>query len=232
MLGLAPISTTNKSDVIAEQLIDFINLNKYEAGDQLPSERELMEALGVGRSSVREAVRKLEAKNIIQIKRGAGTFLCRQVSKDEVLVPINIKPDRDSLIFALDIRRGLESEAAMIAASRGTDEAIAYIEECLVAMEHAHQIHGSAREEDAVFHRSIYLATGNPLFEQLISGMRGPFQSFFSKPYDRQDFGQRSFPLHRELYEAIAKRDPELSRITTLKLLDCVERDILEMAPA
>ena len=63
--------------------------------------------------------------------------------------------------------------------------------------------------EDLAFHLAIYDATHNPLFRQLLAQMREAFESFWDKPFDRADFARRSFPFHRELFEAIAARDDE-----------------------
>jgi DNA-binding FadR family transcriptional regulator len=60
--------------------------------------------------------------------------------------------------------------------------------------------------------------------------MREAFESFWDQPFERPDFARRSFPFHRELYDAIAARDPERARLKTLAILDIVEEDIKEMS--
>ena len=82
------------------------------------------------------------------------------------------------------------------------------IEARLVEMERVHRAEGTAGPEDLAFHLSIYDASRNPLFGQLLSQMRGAFASFWAKPFDRSDFARRSFPLHRPLFEAIARHIP------------------------
>ncbi|WP_422377708.1 FadR/GntR family transcriptional regulator [Roseibium sp.] len=229
MHELQPVPAKSKLEAVVDRLVDFISSNRYSAGDRLPSERELMDALGVGRSSVREAVRKLEALNALEIRHGAGTFVRRTIQPGEILVPLAIGEERGALLLALDLRRALESEAAALAAVRGSDADIANIEEKLLAMEAVHQAKGAALEEDEAFHRSIYEAAQNPLFEQIISNMRGPFLKFFSNAVKSTRIGESSFPLHRELYQAIADRDPERSRAKTVELLDLVEQDLRMM---
>lgn len=228
--GLKRIPTASKSDAVVDQLLQFFQTKAYSEGDRLPSEFELMDALGVGRSSIREAVRKLQAINVLEVRRGSGTFLRRIAMPDEILVPLAIGQERESLLSALDIRRGLEPEAAALACIRGSDQDLNAIREALEEMERVHTETGAAVDEDLAFHLSIYQATGNAMFEQLIAGMRGPFVRFFAQPFDREDFGSRSFPLHRELYEAIAKRDVERSRAKSIELLSFVELDIREMS--
>ena len=60
--------------------------------------------------------------------------------------------------------------------------------------------------------------------------MRGAFASFWAKPFDRSDFAARSFPLHRPLFEAIAKHDADMARRHTLAILAIVEEDIIRMS--
>lgn len=226
MHDLEPVPAKSKLEAVVDRLVVFISSNRYSAGDKLPSERELMDALRVGRSSVREAVRKLEALNALEIRHGAGTFIRRKIQPGEIMVPLAIREERDGLLLALDLRRALESGAAALAAQRGSDEDIARIEEKLIVMEKVHIAKGAALEEDEAFHRSIYDAAHNPLFEQIISNVRGPFLKFFTNAVKSTDIGASSFPLHRELYQAIADRDPDRSREKTIELLDLVEQDI------
>lgn len=226
MQGLEPVPAKSKLETVVDRLVEYVSRNNYSAGDKLPSERELMDALGVGRSSVREAVRKLEAVNALEIRHGAGTFVLRKIQPGEILVPLAIREERGGLLLALDIRRALESEAAALAAQRASADEIARIEEKLLIMERVHHEEGSAWEEDEAFHRSIYDAAHNPLFEQIISNVRGPFLRFFSGALKSTRIGESSFPLHRELYEAIAARDADRSRSKTIELLNFVEEDL------
>ena len=226
MHGLEPVPAKSKLEAVVDRLVSFISSNRYSTGDKLPSERELMDALGVGRSSVREAVRKLEALKALEIRHGAGTFVLRTIQPGEILVPLAIREERGALLLALDLRRALECEAAALAAVRGTDADIANIEEKLQVMEKVHHEKGAALEEDEAFHRSIYEAAHNPLFDQIISNVRGPFLKFFSSEVKSTGIGESSFPLHRELYQAIADRDPERSRAKTIELLEHVAQDL------
>ena len=97
-------------------------------------------------------------------------------------------------------------------------------------MEQVHHAQGTAGPEDLAFHLSIYDASHNPLFGQLLSQMRGAFFSFWAKPFRRSDFARRSFPFHRPLFEAIAAGDPAAARRETLAILAVVEEDIIRMS--
>jgi DNA-binding FadR family transcriptional regulator len=100
----------------------------------------------------------------------------------------------------------------------------------LEEMERVHLEKGTAGREDLAFHLSIYDATHNPLFGQLLEQMREAFELFFDKPFDRPDFARRSFRFHRELFDAIAGRDAARAREKTLEILAIVEEDIKDMS--
>jgi GntR family transcriptional regulator, transcriptional repressor for pyruvate dehydrogenase complex len=137
---------------------------------------------------------------------------------------------RDVLLQTLEVRRGIECEAGMVAARRRTEEDVATIEARLDEMERVHLSKGTSGPEDLAFHLAIYDATHNPLFKQLLEQMRGAFERFWEKPFNRPDFARRSFPFHRTLFNAIAARDPEAARAETLKILAVVEEDIKDMS--
>ncbi|KAB0682985.1 FadR/GntR family transcriptional regulator [Aureimonas leprariae] len=201
-------------------------------GDRLPPEREITEALGVGRSTVREAIRQLQALGAVETRQGSGSRLVRPVSPATVHMPLSFAPAslREGLLQTLDVRRGLEVEASALAAMRAMPVDLERMEAKLVEMERVHMEKGTAGREDLAFHLSIYDATGNPLFHQLLEQMREAFEGFFAEPFDRPDFARRSFPFHRKLFEAIAAGDAVLAKANTVAILDIVAEDIVTMA--
>jgi len=213
-------------------MADFIARSGLKPGDRLPAEREFMEGLAVGRSTVREVIRQLQALGIVESRKGSGTYLLRSVSADTVHMPLSFDATRlrDALLQTLDVRRGLEAEASAIAALRRTDADLVKIEAKLEAMEAVHLEKGTAGPEDLAFHLAVYDATHNALFPQLLEQMREAFESFWEMPFDRTDFARRTFPYHRELYDAIVARDAEAARRITRAILEIVEEDIREMS--
>jgi GntR family transcriptional repressor for pyruvate dehydrogenase complex len=210
----------------------FIASSGIQPGERLPTERQLMETLAVGRSTVREVIGKLQALGVLESRKGSGTYLLRATSADAIHMPLVIDTAllRDRLLQTLDVRRGLEGEASALAALRATPEDIAIMEAKLDAMEAVHHEKGTSGPEDLAFHLAIYDASHNPLFGQLLEQMREAFESFFEKPFDRPDFARRSFPFHRDLFDAIARREPETARQKTLAILQIVEEDIKDMS--
>jgi GntR family transcriptional regulator, transcriptional repressor for pyruvate dehydrogenase complex len=229
---LTPLPSIDRTQQVIDALSDFIETSKLQSGDRLPTERELMTALSVGRSTIREVITHFQALGVMETRKGSGTYLLKPVSKTTIHMPLSLETPylRDALLKTLEVRRGIECEAGMVAARRRTAEDIAIIEQKLDVMERVHIAEGASGPEDLAFHLAVYDATHNPLFKQLLEQMRGTFERFWTHPFDRQDFARRSFPFHRTLFNAIVAEDPETARAETLKILDVVEEDIKEMS--
>lgn len=227
-----PTTPAASAGTAADALAAWIGASGLEPGARLPAERELMTALGVGRSTLREAIGRLGALGALESRRGSGTYLVRAVGADTVWLPLSVRAERDALLETLEVRRALETEAAALAAARADAAAVARIREAYETLEAVELGGRNAGAEDLAFHREIYAASGNPLFEQLLSQMRDAFESFWHRPFRRDDFGTRSFGFHGPLAEAIAAGDVEGARRQTASILDSVREDIVEMASA
>jgi len=230
--SLERIPRVDRVRSVMNALADHIDRAGMQPGDKLPTERELSLALGVGRSTVREVIRQLQALGVAEPRVGSGTFLIRTISPATVHMPLSLDMShlRDALLQTLEVRRGLEVEASAVAALRHAPEDVPAMEAALVEMERVHIDKGTAGREDLAFHLTIYDSTHNPLFSRLIEQMREAFESFFEQPFDRPDFARRSFPFHRELFEAIVARDVALAREKTYSILAIVEEDIKDMS--
>lgn len=229
---IAPLPPMDRARQVTESLARYIDQARLAAGARLPAERELMAALGVGRSTIREVIRHFQALGVMETRKGSGTYLLKPITSATIHMPLSVETAsvRDALLQTLEVRRGIECEACMVAARRRTSDDLVNMEAKLDEMERVHLLKGTAGEEDLAFHLAIYDATHNPLFRQLLEQMREAFERFWEKPFDRPDFARRSFPYHRTLFNAIVAQDTEAARRETLKILDVVEEDIKEMS--
>jgi GntR family transcriptional regulator, transcriptional repressor for pyruvate dehydrogenase complex len=229
---LTPLPPADRGRQVTESLAAYIQQSALVAGDRLPAERELMAALGVGRSTIREVIRQFQALGVMETRKGSGTYLLKPITSATIHMPLSVNMGslRDALLQTLEVRRGIECEACMAAARRRTKDDLRKISEALEEMERVHLEKGTAGKEDLVFHLAIYDATHNPLFRQLLEQMREAFERFWDTPFDRPDFARRSFPYHRTLFNAIVAQDTEAARRETIKILDIVEEDIKEMS--
>lgn len=228
-IDISPVQPIARDDAVLKALAGFVRQEGLGPGEKLPTERILADRLKVSRNTVREALTRWEGLGLVERRQGSGTYLKAAVSPDMLHMPLTLAGGQDfeGLMQTLEIRRALEAEAAALCAERATKDSLAAIADKLETMERIfHETSGESSDADWEFHQSIYRASGNPLFEQMIAAMQNLFHRFWEHPLGVRDFGHASFPYHRTLYERIAARDPEGARAEALKLIATVEADL------
>src|ERR1700737_2712765 len=170
---VAPRSLT---DQLAALITADIVEGRLASGSRLPTEQEMVAANGVSRTVVREAVAALRADGLVVVRQGVGAFVAANVRR-----PFRIDVDGlRSLRQALDVmelRMGIEIEAAGLAAERGTAEQIRTIAHAYAAVDLAIDRGEAAIDEDFAFHVSIAEAAGNPKFPRSLRYLcRHPIQ--------------------------------------------------------
>lgn len=199
-------------------------------GDVLPAELQLCELLGVSRTAMREAVRGLAAKGLVDSRPKRGTIVCdpvlwNQLDPDILRWRIEVSDLESYLTKMFQLRRATEPEAAALAAEYATPVDHARLLADFGAMELAADDNAAWVEADLKFHRSIYLATHNEFFwpiGQLFSiGLRQMFDIAA-----RGSHRPRAIIEHRELCLAIVEGKPEVARKAALKLLGNATTDI------
>ena len=229
---LGPVKSQTLDSAVIEALAAYVEEAHIALGQKLPSERALCERLEVSRPTVREALKRWEALGIVEMRKGSGVYLRKPVGRNILHVPLvlNQSSKVKGLLYGLQVRRALEGEAAAICAASASADRIAMIEAALNRMESAHA-RGNSSEEDWEYHQSIIEATGNPLFTQIIQSMRDLVHQFWENPLQIPNFAEASFPFHRSMFDAIARRDPEAARAEALKIIDSVGSEIHEAYP-
>lgn len=154
-----------------EGLIEIVKKNDYKPGDRLPNEYDLAQALGVGRSTLREAVKSLASRNILETKRGAGTFVSQRqgVPTDPLGLTFISGGEDDEIALAFnEVRQILEPEIAGLAAIHATPEQKQQIMEQCDRVQDLIQLHAPYFPEDREFHRLLAQASGNIVMMQLV----------------------------------------------------------------
>src|SRR5271166_5051622 len=141
------------------QQIERLILKKLQPGDKLPSERELAELLEVSRSSIRDAIRGLELKGLVEPRQGAGTIV-REIAVEPLVNPFAnaLKRRQERVSELLDFRKMLEPPLAARAATHASADEISEMEEILQRQEGKLSDGEAAVAEDTEFHYSIALA--------------------------------------------------------------------------
>lgn len=202
---------TPLAKTVAEKIIDIIRDEKMQPGDRLENEYELAKRLQVGRSTVREAVKSLESRNVLTIRRGAGTFISENVGvvKDPLGITLMGKDEKIALEL-LDVRMILEPESAALAALHASEEETREIrrQNKRVAAMIQHRMNHT--EEDAKFHQLIAEATGNRIIAKLIPII---YRSVgLTVEMTNQRLTETTLMFHNQIVEAIERRDERGAR--------------------
>jgi len=212
---------------VAKQLERFI-LEKLKAGDRLPSERELAEMLQVSRSSIRDAIRGLELMGLVEPRQGAGTIV-RGRSAEPSVSPISnaLKRRRELVSELLDFRKMLEPPIASRAAAHATPEEVAEMEQILQRQEEKLLLGEIAIAEDAEFHYSIALASGNSVVLKVIDILMDLLRDTRERSLQVLDRQEKSLAGHRRILSAIKRRDAEAAKSAMRRHIEDVEEIVL-----
>lgn len=191
---------------VAIQIKDLVKNNQWEAGYKLPNEFEMAEMLGVGRGTVREAIKILVAQNVVEIHRGSGTFVCEKpgVSDD----PFGLSFILDQQKLALDmceIRMIIEPQIAELAAQRVTKENIQNLREICKQLKTKVENNEDYTNEDRNFHETIARCTNNQVIEQLVPLIHKSITLFMD--VTKTQLKQQTVDDHYMLVEAIENHD-------------------------
>ncbi len=221
-----PIARQKTYEIVAERLLGLISSRHLGPGDVLPSERELVELYGVGRSSIREALRMLESKGVIK-SGGNGSFAVAEFRNAlNHSLDFLLSVDEADYGELFEVRRILEGEAAALAASRRNEEHLARMEVGIAGMEQGLDSEEGFITADLRFHLTIAEASGNRLIAHLMDAIRTLLQRSLSSAYHIPGSPEGAIVLHRLILEAITARRPEEARQRMQEHVSRVERDI------
>ncbi len=215
-------------DRLADRVVAEIEqriLNGHLApGARLPPERELAEAMGVSRTILREAVRILVARGLVETQHGVGTTV-RALTSQQVVEPLGLylRAQGAGIISFHDlhqVRSLLEVEIAALAASQATDEEIAGLRSIFRSMQAAQDDVELLAKWDTEFHRALAHMSHNPLMFVLMDSIRDLLQEYIALVTVHLDPGEENIPLHRRLLERIEARDVEGARRAMRENLD------------
>ena len=230
-MSYAPIERQKVYELIADQLLRRISERQLNPGDPLPTERELTQAFRAGRSSVREALRMLESKGVIE-NRGNGTFAVAGYANPlNSSVQLLLSLDQATMLDVYELRRILECEAAALAAERHTDAHLglmdAAIEKMAAALASDEPSRGARYiDGDLRFHLAIAEATRNGVVLHTMDALRGVIRRALMSIFLIPESAERSFQQHRAIRDAIAARDSAAAREAMRAHLVRVESDV------
>jgi len=219
---------------IAEEMLQMI-LSEYPAGSKIPTEPQLSDIFGVSRTTIRAAVQSLVSRNVLEIRRGDGTYVSDDpgFNKDafglDFLNPRMIAEDIGELSFLI------QPEAAALAAQRATSKDLEQIGKAVRRLEIAWDQYKNEeigyhdiRVIDSEFHRAVMKASHN----QLISRITEVMEEFSRKRRENRNIGviENSLNLHMKIYQAICLKRPDEARTFMMEHMTTVNK-LLTLSP-
>jgi len=222
------VRKVRRYEQVAEQIRRLISSGQLKPGDLLPPERELAVKLGVGRSSIRDAVRTLEVMGILEPRQGHGTVV-RDLSTDALVVPLAsiLTRKREMVSELLEVRRMLEPALAARAARNASAEEIAEMGRILERHEAKLRRGEQAVDEDGEFHYALALAARNSVVLRVLDVLMDLLRESRSRSLQVKGRPRRSFEGHRRILAAIQKRDAKAAEAAVRKHLGEIEEIVL-----
>ena len=195
---------------IIRELNQIIQEDDLKIGDKLPSERELSERLNVGRSSVREALRSLELLDLIETRRGEGTFIKKIGGHRlvEVLASFFLRGKKARSDLA-ETRKIVEIEGLRLACKRIDDDHLQKLEGLIVQSKQSWKKGDFPVEEDYLFHKTIVEACHNSLLLHIWISLVEYSKVALRESLSREGRPEQSIKEHEDIYNALKQRDEE-----------------------
>jgi GntR family transcriptional repressor for pyruvate dehydrogenase complex len=210
------IKTLTIADAVAEKLLSKIYNGDLPWGQQLPSQRKLAKMLNVGVSSLREGLQILQAMGFIEVKRGQGTFITENPAK-----PFSRNITRSIYSDAnvrnlMEAREVLDTGLAVLAAKKADEKDIEKMQTHLADLERSVKSGDSmVQKYDLDFHIALVESVKNPLLEKFSYALRSSLEEFIGNI----EHTEKGVQLHKDVLDAIAKRDAHGARDNMITLL-------------
>ncbi len=226
----APIHSSKVFERVAEQIEKRILDGELHKGDRLPTERELAEQFQVSRTAVREAMKILAQKGLVDMRPGRGTIVIDGASaamQNSIGLMMKLKLGEiggsDSLV---EFRTILEIEIAALAAARTTEKEISVMRAAIEAMDESLSDVDAFIAADNNFHEALAEATQNALIIILINSIVSLLSEQRKQIFEVEGGPQRGQIHHRRILESVIRRDPEAARAAMRSHLQQVREDV------
>ncbi len=222
-----PIQPERLYERIVSQIEERIVAGELKTGDQLPAENELAKQFRVSRTAVREAIKALREKRLVEVRPGRGTFITNNAPGSMrhslgLLVKFGSSNGSGDLV---EVREMLEPEIAALAASRTTDEDIAAMQEAVDTMDTALDDADRFVEADLDFHLALAEATQNPLIPLLMDSIIDLLREERKRTGLVEGGLRRGQQHHKKILKAVMQRDARVARRTMQDHLEQVRKD-------
>jgi GntR family transcriptional repressor for pyruvate dehydrogenase complex len=223
---LKPVSRVTLGEQVAAQIAEQISEGRWKPGDQLPPEAQLCAALGIGRSTLREALKSLAYVGMVQMRPGEGTYVldAARLLLDRIRTRGILRSEQE-LEHVSETRLVLETELAAMAAERMEAADLQRLEELLRAMKRSLDGDGTDYASlDVEFHLAIAKSSKNQLLYELLDAIRNVLQEFIAKSQELPGIKDNAHAHHAKILAALRTRNPEKARRAMKAHLQTCER--------
>lgn len=223
-----PAKRERLSDIVYGQILEYISKEGMEVGNRLPPEQEFCSAFGVSRPVVREALMRLQADGLVYSRQGAGTFIDKVPPAD--MMQFTQSADVADYLRSYEIRMGLETEAARLAAINRNQNDLGRLNQAMIKLRHAHDHGAPEGAEDFEFHLAIADATGNVFFGEILHQIRKNVIGHMTLGSALTHLGpearrRRVLEEHENIVSALEKADPDAAaKMMRTHLINARER--------
>jgi GntR family transcriptional regulator, transcriptional repressor for pyruvate dehydrogenase complex len=230
--NLEPIERRSVYDEVVVRLGEYIVQRGLKPGEKLPAERELMESLRVGRSSLREAVKALRAVGAIDVVAGGGMYVGRG-GTSALSKPLSwaVFFNSSSIKQAIEARKVLETELAALAAERLTDEDLAAIRGHFEQMRAAQHDGAAYLAADVAFHLAIARAAHNDILYYALEMLQHVVRAWIRRILRKANGEPVSLAEHAPILAALERRSPEEARRAMSEHIDAASRRLQAASP-
>jgi GntR family transcriptional repressor for pyruvate dehydrogenase complex len=226
--GLEPVRRSRLYEGIVGQIQAVILDGRLQPGDRLPPERTLAETVRVSRTSVREALRALELRGLIEGRQGGGTFV-KSVSADELARPMTaaLLAGKREVAELFELREMIEPAIARKAAERAAPHHLAELERILEEQRARVERGEPYPDQDAAFHYTVALAADNAALLRLVNVIMELLRESRATYYRSGARPRRSLEGHRMLLDALRAHDPDRAESVMREHIGVVGRGVL-----
>ncbi len=216
--GAKPVYRAVKASRLYEQIVqqveESILSGQLKPGDQLPAERDLAQRFGVSRTAVREAVKALREKGLVEAYSGRGTFVTNETTNAirhslDLMIRVN---QQEGTAHLAELRRILEPEIAALGAARIEEQLLGTMREAVAAMDGSLHDPDAYVEADLDFHLALAEAAGNPLILLLLDSIVGLLREQRARIFKVDGGPERGQFHHKRILAAVEARDADAAR--------------------
>lgn len=223
----SPIKKMSLQSEIAKYIQDYIKEEELKCGEKLPSQGELMEMMGVSRTSLREAIRSMEGQGFLEVRNGKGVYVGERYQQDSIQMTISFHQEKEKLLEILEVRTVLEKEILKMVVHRITDEEIEKLGELTRILMDKFYAKVPKAAEDKEFHEYIYSCCHNDVMSSVLNSVSDWLDKFWAgHPLGIEEPFEEGMPFHEKLYLAIKERDYKKAWQADEAILNDIRKEI------